>query len=126
MARQKEKESRDSAEQQTQPASLSIDKNLESLGIAPVRWVDHCRHHRHRHHQHRHRHHPHSFYHHDQVSRVVEQLETREAEMEVGGGRGGLPGGEEREPEEHQSKRKTKPLSMVRQYNVNGVFRPQT
>ena len=110
MARQKEKESRDSAEQQTQPASLSIDKNLESLGIAPVRWVDH----HHCHHQHCHRHHSHSCHQHDQVSRVVEQLETREAEMEVGGGRGGLPGGEEREPEEHQSKRKTKPLSMVR------------
>ena len=39
MARLKEKESRDSAEQQTQPASFSIDKNLESLGIAPVSWV---------------------------------------------------------------------------------------
>ena len=39
MARLKEKESRDSPEQQTQPASFSIDKNLESLGIAPVSWV---------------------------------------------------------------------------------------
>ena len=36
VARLKEKESRDSTEQQTQPASLSIDRNLESLGIAPV------------------------------------------------------------------------------------------
>ena len=36
VARLKEKESRDSTEQQTQPASFSIDKNLESLGIAPV------------------------------------------------------------------------------------------
>ena len=35
-ARLKEKESRDSTEQQNQPASFSIDKNLESLGIAPV------------------------------------------------------------------------------------------
>ena len=36
VARLKEKESRDSTEQQTQPASFSIDRNLESLGIAPV------------------------------------------------------------------------------------------
>ena len=39
VARLKEKESRDSTEQQTQPASFSIDRNLESLGIAPVTTV---------------------------------------------------------------------------------------
>lgn len=39
MARMKEKESRDTAEQQIQPASISIDKSLESLGIAPVSGV---------------------------------------------------------------------------------------
>ena len=44
------------------------------------------------------------------MSRVVEQLETREAEAESG--RRGS-GEEEVEPE-HGSKRKTKPLSMVR------------
>ena len=39
VARLKEKESRDLTEQQTHPASFSIDKNLESLGIAPVTTV---------------------------------------------------------------------------------------